>query len=80
VTVGELRAVRDASPFRPFVIRMADGREFRVRHRDFLAISPTGRTMIVYPDDNSDAHSILDLLLMTELSVEAVPAPGDGAA
>lgn len=80
MTVGELRSTRDASPFRPFVIRMADGREFRIHHRDYLSISPGGRTVIVYHDDEGNPFSILDLLLMTELSVEAEPAPKDGAA
>jgi hypothetical protein len=57
------------APFRPFTIRMADGRGFRVEHRDFVARSPTGRTVIVYTPDGS--YSVLDLLLMTELEVEA---------
>jgi hypothetical protein len=54
-------------PFRPFTIRMADGRQFLVRHPDFVSRSPTGRTVIVWHDD--DSCSILDLLLMTELEV-----------
>ncbi len=75
MTVDQLRLVRDASPFKPFVIHMADGREFRIRHRDYLAISPTGRTVIVYPQPDNDLYSVLDLLLMTELTVEVAPAP-----
>lgn len=74
----KLRDVLHATPFRPFVIHLADGRQCRVRHPDFLAISPTGRTVIVYHDN--DAHSILDLLLVTELAIEASPSPKDGAA
>ena len=54
-------------PFRPFTIRMADGRAFDVGHRDFVAMSPTGRTVIVYQDN--DNFSVLDLLLMSELQV-----------
>jgi hypothetical protein len=46
---------------------MADGRAFYVTHPDFVALSPSGRTVIVYePDEN---FSILDLLLMSELQV-----------
>jgi len=54
-------------PFRPFTIRMADGRAFEVSHPDFVAQSPSGRTVIVFQPDES--YSVLDLLLMTELQV-----------
>jgi hypothetical protein len=44
---------------------MADGRSIEVRHPDFVAVTPTGRTIIVtHPDEN---FSVLDLLLMSEL-------------
>jgi hypothetical protein len=74
--VDELRVLRDASPFCPFTIRVADGRSFRVHHRDYLLISPRGRTMHVYNEDG-EAISILDILLVTELTVET-PAPTPG--
>jgi hypothetical protein len=48
---------------------MTDGRSFEVPHPDFVAHTPTGRTVIVvHPDDN---YSVLDLLLMSELEVQA---------
>jgi hypothetical protein len=46
---------------------MADGRAFEVSHPDFVAQSPSGRTVIVFQPDES--YSVLDLLLMTELQV-----------
>jgi hypothetical protein len=46
---------------------MADGRSFEVSHRDFVAQSPSGRSVIVFQPDES--YSVLDLLLMTELQV-----------
>ena len=54
-------------PFRPFRVHMADGRSFPVPHPDFLSMSPTGRTVIIYPED--EEFSILDLLLMTEIEM-----------
>ena len=48
-------------------IRMADGRTFDVAHPDFIAQSPSGRTVIVFQTDES--YSVLDLLLMSELEV-----------
>jgi hypothetical protein len=46
---------------------MVDGRSFEVVHPDFIALSPTGRTVIVFERDES--YSVLDLLLMSELQV-----------
>ena len=73
MTIEQLRATREANPFRPFTIYMADGRSYRVPHRDYVSMSPTGRTVIVYEPDES--HRILDLLLVTELLVEPVSSP-----
>jgi hypothetical protein len=71
MTLQELNAVHSAVPFRPFTIRVVDGRSFRITHRDYISASPVGRTVITYGTDGS--FSILDLLLVTELSVEAPP-------
>jgi hypothetical protein len=67
VTIQQLRAAQRATPFRPFTIHMADGRSLPVPHPDFLSMSPTGRTVIIYQED--DSFSICDLLLMTELEI-----------
>ena len=67
MTIEKLQAVLHASPFQPFTIYMADGRRIHVPHRDFISHSPSGRTVIVEHKD--DTHSVLDLLLMTELKV-----------
>jgi hypothetical protein len=54
-------------PFRPFKIRMADGRSFDVTHPEFVALTQSGRAAIVaHPDDS---YSILDLPLMSELQI-----------
>ena len=67
MTADQFRSTLHQSPFRQFTIRMADGRSFEVAHRDFVAMSPSGRTAIVFQADES--YSVLDLLLMTELQV-----------
>jgi hypothetical protein len=72
MTIEQLRAAYKATPFRPFTIRMADGRTFPIPHPDFLSMSPSGRTVIIYQDD--DSFSILDLLLMKEIDVSAASA------
>jgi hypothetical protein len=70
MTIDELRATLRQDPFRPFTMHMVDGRTFRVMHRDYMALSPSGRTVIVFQPDES--YSVLDMLLMSELEV---PAP-----
>lgn len=77
MTVEQLKAMREANPFRPFRIHLADGKSFDVPHRGFLAPSPTGRSAIVYSAD--DMFSIIDVYLITEL--EALPSsnPTNGA-
>jgi hypothetical protein len=67
MTTEQLRTAIRNSPFRPFVIRMADGRTFSIPHPDFLSISPAGRTVVIYHPD--DSASIVDLLLMTEIEL-----------
>ena len=75
--VEQLKSVLHSQPFRPFTIHMGDGRAFLVKHPDFIARSPSGRTVIVYGDDES--HSILDMLLVTELEVHPTAKPGTAA-
>lgn len=67
MTTEQFRAKLNQNPFRPFTIRLADGRAFDVAHRDFAALSKTGRTVIVFQDEEN--YSVLDLLLMSEAQV-----------
>jgi hypothetical protein len=67
MTTDQFRAMLHRQPFQPFTIHMADGRAFEVMHPDFVAVSQSGRTVIV-TQPNED-FSVLDLLLMTELQV-----------
>lgn len=56
-----------AAPFRPFAIHLADGREIHIKHPEFLATSPAGRTAIVFYED--DTFEALDVLLVTSVRV-----------
>ena len=72
MTIQQLRAAYRATPFRQFTLHMADGRSFHVPHPDFLSMSPTGRTVIIYQE--GEEFSILDLLLMTEIEMTQTAA------
>jgi hypothetical protein len=69
MTIEKIRDLYNAQPFQPFIIHLADGREIPVRHPDFVAAEPSGRTAIVYQPD--DSHNIIDLLLVTDLEVSS---------
>jgi hypothetical protein len=77
MTAEQLRSMREANPFRPFTIHLADGRTFSVPHRDFVSQSPGGRIAIVY--HGNDSFSVLDLYLVTELEVQAPEESGNSA-
>lgn len=67
MTIEQVRNLYNAAPFRPFIIHLADGRHIPVKHREFMAISPSGRTIVVYQTD--DTSNIIDLLLVTDLEI-----------
>ena len=68
MTVERFQQVLSAQPFRPFTIHLADGTSIPVSSREFVAPSPSGRTVVVFQAD--DRMNILDLLLVTNLVVE----------
>ncbi len=74
MTTEQLRRTHQEAPFRPFSIRMADGRKFPIPHPDFLSFSPVGRTAVIFHDDGS--ASIVNLLLMTELELSPAATTG----
>ena len=73
MSIDELRKLREANPFVPFTIHLADGRSYRINHREYISMSPVGRTVIVYGEDGG--FDILDMLLVTVLSVEKPAEP-----
>jgi hypothetical protein len=63
-----IEKLRDAQPFQPFVLHLADGRSIPVAHREFVASAPSGRTVTVYQTD--DTLKVVDLLLVTDLEIK----------
>lgn len=48
-----------------FDLRMADGREYHVAHRDYISLPPVGEVVFVY--DDAGHYTILPLFTMTGL-------------
>ena len=69
MTTEQLRKLIKTTPFEPFTIHMADGKEVLVRHPEFILLPPQSRTFVVWEDD-AKAFGIIDLLLVTQLTVK----------
>ena len=70
-----IEAIRDlnrASPFRPYIIRLASGVMHRVPHPDFIAVAPKG-SWIMVSDDNDHPHWISALLIEEVTPVAPTP-------
>ncbi len=51
----------------PFSIQLADGRSYKVPHRDYISLPPKNATVAVVYEDDGTVH-VLPLLTMTGLS------------
>jgi hypothetical protein len=64
-----IRELLNASPYNPFVIRMADGKEYRIDHPDFVLAASNEVPQITIEEPDGSQH-YLSALLVT--SVERV--------
>jgi hypothetical protein len=71
MTVEQFKRFQFTKPYQPFVIHVADGREFPVTHPEAASLSPSGRTVLVFNKDR--LLEVLDMLLVT--SLRPVPTP-----
>jgi hypothetical protein len=71
-----IRQAISARPFRPFTVFMADQREFRIPHPEHALVSPGGRTLVVFTDDETAHH--LDMLLISGIDVPTPAGPERG--
>jgi len=68
VTFDTLRDVIHARPFAPFVLTLADGRELRVGHPEFVGFVGDKRTLMVsFP--GSGHFELVDLILINSVEV-----------
>jgi len=65
MTTEHMRRLLDARPFEPFVVHLADQRQFRVVHPEAAVFWRSGRTIVVMNDDR--LPEIIDMLLVTSL-------------
>ena len=72
--VMDTQSIREAilrRPFQPFVLRMNDGREFRIPHPEYVAVS---RRALVVIDADTQAAVTLEPILIASMRFEEKPA------
>jgi hypothetical protein len=68
MTKEAIKEYLEAKPFRPFTVRLTDGRPCVVPARDFAHLAPSGRTLVVFTE-GGDGVRLLDVALITEIEV-----------
>jgi hypothetical protein len=74
-TIGQFRTFIIASPFRPFVIRMAGGRVLTVRHPENAACDTRGRESALFDDDGMHLVEMLLVEVMEPAPLPTAPGP-----
>jgi hypothetical protein len=73
----QIREAVLARPFKPFTLRMNDGREFYIRHPEFVAVAP--RVVFVF-DDRTGVGTQLEPVLIASLQTEEKDGQSAGQA
>ena len=58
-----------AQPFKPFALRLADGKLVQVPHPDFVLLTQGGRTAVVTTEGEN--FEIIDLALVTAIEIQS---------
>jgi hypothetical protein len=72
--VSSIREALLARAFRPFTIRLTDGRSLPVPHPELVGI--TGRTVFVGSAAQDGTYALVDSVLIVSLDYTTVTAPG----
>jgi hypothetical protein len=69
--VEKLRELLNALPFRPFDIHLPSGKSVSMPARDFAALSPSGRTLVVLGDHETE--QVVDVMLIERVQLQGAP-------
>ena len=73
-TREQLRAFTTARPFQPFIIKMASGEKFTIRHPENAACDERGRNLVVF----SGGMRLVEMLLVEVMEPVESPASNQG--
>jgi hypothetical protein len=79
-----IRSLIRAQPFQPFILKLADGRQFLVAHPEFVAMQQKSLNVVVFSDDDAahyiDIPNILEVEVLPEgMALIPPKAEGNGA-
>jgi hypothetical protein len=77
MTIEDLKHAKDKRPFRPFIMRMANGREIEVRHPDAVAWGNELSQSVTHISPNNDWEQI-DIAVIVSLAIPAPAKPTAG--
>jgi hypothetical protein len=69
MTAQKLKDLLNSLPFRPFQIYLPRGQSVPVPARDFAAISPSGRTLVILGENESE--TVVDVMLIERVEMKA---------
>ena len=76
---ARIRDLLHAHPFVPFVIRMADGRDYRIEHPDFVLAAASDIPQITIEEPDGRQH-YLSALLVASVERASPVSHGNGTA
>ena len=78
-TPDQLRTMITARPFLPFLVKLASGQSFTVKHPENASCDPRGRSMVVQDDEGMHLLEMLLVEVMKPLKTSAKsPTEGNG--
>ena len=72
---ARIRELLRATPFQPFVIRMADGEEYRIEHPDFVLAASSDVPQITIEEPDGSMHFLFRPLWSPASSVYLLRIP-----
>lgn len=67
MTSEVIKTAVQTRPFRPFIVRLANGSQFEIQSQENVAIHPDGKTFIIF--EPNGGYRIVEIPLVTDLSV-----------
>ena len=66
--LAQIRETLRSQPFRSFTMRLVDGREFVVPHRDSVFVPPNMRHTVLFANPATEAVTILDAIMIASIT------------